>query len=280
MALRPDWRLPLRRPAIKPNVFTRLMQGAILELVPGATVTPGGEFELAVILPNELELQVWLGNLFGNLPDEFEARIGEIEHFVKTLASTPAGDDVPPPSIESIVPQIKDSRFIAEVSRLSEGKHPPLLFESLVADLYVLYACDSERAIMPLREDELPVIGISGGDLRATAIENLRRILPPIRAEQNDFGGMLVCGGTYEASILLLDKVWAQIEEQYSGPVLACVPARDMLLFGNSDDPRALEMIQEVAAEVEQGGSYLISQTVLVRRYGRWEEFRPDAPPT
>lgn len=271
MALRPDWRAQLRAPAIKPNVFTRLMQRAIIESVPGCKVQTHGEFELTVTLPNDLELQVWLGNLFGNLSDDHQERLEQVEHFIGTLANMP-GDEMPPPTLESIIPQIKDERYINEISKLGEDQSP-LLFESLVADLYVVYSRDTERAILPLREEDLPELGISGAELRSTAIENLRRILPPIKAQQNEFGGMMTCGGAYEASILLLDKVWEQVQEHYSGPIVACVPARDMMLFGNSIVPDALDMIRSIADEVEQGGSYLISRTILIRQEGQWHEF-------
>ncbi|MCZ7608202.1 MAG: DUF1444 family protein [Planctomycetota bacterium] len=273
---RADWRLPLRNQEIKPGVFTRLMQSAILELIPGAKVRSTGEFELTVMLPNEQEVQIWLGNLYGNLSEDYEDRLGEVEHFIHGLSVLPMGDDLPPPSIESIVPQIKDGRYVDELTQLESGAEEPqspLLIESLVADLHVVYACDTEHAIIPLREDDLPVIGVSGADLRSIAVENLRRLLPPIESQQNDFGGMLFCGGAYEASILLLDDVWEQIEPQYVGPLLACVPARDMMLFGDASDEKALDMIRQIADEVEQGGSYLISRTILVRRDGRWEEF-------
>jgi uncharacterized protein YtpQ (UPF0354 family) len=273
MALRPDWRRQLRPSALKPKDFTRVMQRAITERISGAKVRSPGELELVVKLPDESELQIWLGNLFGNLTEDHQERLDAVEHFIAALAATPAVDELPPPTVESIIPQIKDDRFIEHISSLGDGSEAPLLIESLVADLHVLYASDSEYAIRPLREDDLPELGISGADLRSIAVENLRRILPPIEAQQNEYGGMMTCGGTYEASILLLDKVWDQVQEHYSGPVVACVPARDMMLFGNSIIPEALDMIRDIADEIEESGSYLISRTILIRQDGQWHEF-------
>lgn len=272
MAFKPNWRTVLQRPDIKPDVFTNVVKSAIRELLPGSSVEYVGELELEARLPNELKVWIWLGNIYSSLPDETEARIDDVERFARSFEQMPVDDDLPPPDIDSIIPQIKDDRYIAEINQLGDDDQALHVTEPFAADLQILYSIDTELSIRPLREDSLPVIGIGRKNLRETALDNLKRILPPIETQQTDVGGMLVCGGTYEASLLLLDDLWAQIEEHYSGALLGCVPARDMMLFGNSDDPRALEMIYDICDQVEANGGYLISRTVLIRKDAVWQE--------
>lgn len=109
--------------------------------------------------------------------------------------------------------------------------------------------------------------------LRERAVANLVGMLDSPEVHADELGGMLVWDGTYEASLLLVDPIRTQLAEHVRGELHACAPARDVMMFADADQPRGVARMRQIAAEVEQSQSYLISRTVLVHRGGweRWE---------
>lgn len=85
--------------------------------------------------------------------------------------------------------------------------------EHLVGPLWIQYAVESKQALATLTPDELSGLGLDLASARVLALENLRRRLPPsvISGSSGVYGVWLPGeGGHFEASLLLLDEVWAR----------------------------------------------------------------------
>ena len=84
---------------------------------------------------------------------------------------------------------------------------------------------------------------------------------------------MLVAGGNYEASLLLLDHVWNGGSLKVQGEIVIGVPARDLLLVTGSENQRGLARIREIAAEVVAESPYALTRELFVYRKGRFVRF-------
>src|SRR5256885_92520 len=93
----------------------------------------------------------------------------------------------------------------------------------------------------------------------------LSLFVPPIERHGEGPWYLLTAGGDYVASILLLDEVWQQLEEEIDGDIVAVVPARDVLLFTSSKSSEGLVRIRDKARDIAQGGHHTVSET-LIRR--------------
>lgn len=161
---------------------------------------------------------------------------------------------------------------------LGEGESPKLVSEPLVADLHIVYAIDTPLTVKMLSPETQKELALTTPELRALAIENLQSLTrqPEIHGEPGM--GIVVCGGSYEASLLLVDSVWQFVEEHIEGEVLACVPTRDVLAIADSKRPNALRFLRGYADKLfDKAASYLISRTILRRHKGVWKplEIRP-----
>lgn len=58
--------------------------------------------------------------------------------------------------------------------------------EHLAGDLWIIYAVDMPDAIVSLSKENAQELGLDVSALRSLAIENLRRILPPIEQHGED----------------------------------------------------------------------------------------------
>jgi len=161
---------------------------------------------------------------------------------------------------------------MADVRKRAEGTNA-IVAERLVADIWIAYAVDEDNQIRFLSEGDRQKLGISVAELRPLAVGNLRRIIKEVSSRDDGPLHMLTAGGTYEASLLLSDKLWSGMSNVVQGDFVASVPSRDVLMFTGSGSPDAIRTMRAMGEEIHRDGSYLISKTLLVRREGRWEKF-------
>jgi hypothetical protein len=118
-------------------------------------------------------------------------------------------------------------------------------------------------------------LGLDPSHLRAVAIENLRRRLPPVRISGHSGVYMLTLpgeGGFFEASLLLLDEVWdAQLAPHLKGAAVVTMPFRDLVFVTGADDEAGLARVRELEAGTQtQDLEHPLSRQFLVRRQGAW----------
>lgn len=109
--------------------------------------------------------------------------------------------------------------------------------------------------------------------MKELAIENLRRILPPIEKHGGDPYYMLTAGGDYVASLILFDDLWTEFADTVEGAIVAAVPSRDVLLFTSDKSPVGITAIRKVIDKITATGGYLISTTMLRRDGSVWKVF-------
>jgi uncharacterized protein YtpQ (UPF0354 family) len=140
------------------------------------------------------------------------------------------------------------------------------------SDMVIMYAIDrpSHFEFVPMREIKARQLSVE--ELHGMAVNNLPSRLSQV--EVHDLGGGMhgiTAGGNLEASLLLVDSLWDQLAERLPGEPLAAVPARDVLFTIGSEQPNAMELISSRARMDPVEKRYAISQSVLVRRGGRWQ---------
>jgi uncharacterized protein YtpQ (UPF0354 family) len=124
-----------------------------------------------------------------------------------------------------------------------------------------------------LTADQAKPLARTPAELRGLAVTNLRRILKGVQSRGDGTVIMLTAGGSYEASLLLLDELWSKQARVVDGDVVASVPNRDVLLFTGSRSAAGIAKICEMMARAGER-QYAISRTLLVRRAGRWQVLR------
>ncbi|AEU35895.1 DUF1444 family protein [Granulicella mallensis] len=213
------------------------------------------------------EMHSYLQNLWIAYSRNPQSRAEVIEQYLKALAST-----MQPASAitrEQIIPLIKDSEYFS----IFKNKPNILVSEHLVADLFVVYAVDWPDRTATLSQSEFEKLGLEMSGLRQLAVENLKGMLTNIECHDGGPWSMVSAGGTYEASILLLDTFWEHVREEVEGDLIAVVPARDVLLFTGASSADGLKEIKERATKIVSTGDHVISATLLRRTNGVWATF-------
>jgi len=197
--------------------------------------------------------------------------VSQVERFFRVLGSVQDGSDALP-ELTSIVPTIKDEEYL-NITRKNGNENVPFVHEHLVADLWIVYCVDSPEAIMTLKTEILSHLHVEQNALKALAIENLKRILPPVERHGNGPVYMLTAGGDYVASLLLFDDLWEEMGASVDGDIIAAVPSRDVVLFTSSGSAEGIVDMRQSVTRVSETGGYLISTTMLRRHDGGWRVF-------
>jgi len=145
--------------------------------------------------------------------------------------------------------------------------------EHLCGDLWIVYAIDRPETVDTLACDSETIAGVSVGELRALAVENLKRILPEVERHGDGPWYLLTAGADYVASLLLFDELWNQLVETVDGDVVATVPTRDVLLYTGSHSVSGLSAIRERSVALANSGPHSISDSLILRESGRWTIF-------
>lgn len=268
------WTNRIQKPRLSERQFTRLYAEAVVIRLPGARVKIVEERELSVSLPGNHSLTAYLDNVWSECQRMPADRAEICDGYLKALVSARKGieETAGPPATNSIVPVIKDDHFMADMRKRVDGTNA-LVAERLVADLWIAYAVDHDNQIHFLTEGNRQKLGISLAELRSLAVGNLRHVIKEVSSRGEGPLYMLSAGGTYEASLLLSDRLWGGMTNVVQGDFVAAVPSRDVLLFTGTGSADAIRSMRAATEAIHKDGSYLISKTLLVRRQGRWEKF-------
>jgi uncharacterized protein YtpQ (UPF0354 family) len=188
----------------------------------------------------------------------------------------------PEPRSDQIVPRIKHINFRTTVEKIT-ASHPDSqpVIEPFVADLLITYAFDLPESFAMFREIDRRRLGLSIEELRAKALENLRKQLPPLQQGGQPPVLMLAVGNNLEACLLLIDELWEQASANVPGKVVVSVPSRDVLMFSSSERPDGIKMMKKLAIEARSREPvHGLSEYLLVWDAGKWIVFDGDPAAT
>lgn len=235
--------------------------------------------ELKVTTADGLESTSFLDNAYDTYRLDPKSKQEVIKKFVAAgLETIAALGKSEPVDRKLIVPVIKDRPWLEEMRHALAArgatKFPEHVYEDLNSDLIILYAEDSPKNIRYVGPKDLEDAHIERNGLRTLACENLKRLLPKIERHGTNGLFMMVAGGDYEASLLLLDSIWVDLKKEVRGDVVVAIPSRDLLLVTGSEDSQGVEKVKTMVEKSFSQGAYRLTKKLFVYREGKLDEFK------
>lgn len=170
----------------------------------------------------------------------------------------------------NLLPVVKSNSYLEEVRGMSGAgaKDFEPLFERLNDELIIMFVFDSPKSMSLASHDDIDSLGIQVEELRDIAINNLRSKLPDITRQGSQSLFMLAAGGSYEASLLLLDEIWNPDNFGLKGEIVVFLPARDVLLVTSSESMQGIQQAKQIVDSNEW--SYFISGDAFIRKNENW----------
>jgi len=261
-----SWRSALARAEISTEDFTRAAAEAAREVAGGAEVVISEPLGLEVREEEGRTYEIYLGNLYRSLPDEWDARADEVERFLRAALTAQSESALERSQLRPVLRSRQFCDFIAT----RWGSKQSLLRQSFAGDIELLFVADRGRGLHFLSREEVATLGIPEADLRRVATETLVAALEPPTRHAVGRVTMVGAGGTFESSLLLDERFWTDAESDAGGPITAAIPARDLLLYARSDDPEAIDQLALLAKKYAEESGYGISALLLERTAHGW----------
>ena len=180
-------------------------------------------------------------------------------------------------SITNIVPIVKDSKWVEEVTQSAQGSQlaptGDLYMQSFAPGLTIMFAEDTPTSIRYVDKSAIAESGVDQSRIREIAIENLLEKISDIELLGSDGLYMIAAGGNYEASLMLVDGIWSNENFDVRGDIVVSIPARDSLLVTGTENGAELERVREISSEIYGESPYKLTTELYVRRGGKWELF-------
>ena len=258
---------------LSPRQFAAAYVEALAKAQPEAKATIAGELEVDIRFADGGTYKTYLDNAYG----KYQQRPDELRSIIDTVVASLGETRSKASTMDRrrIVPVVKDRAWLASVGAAlkSVDGQAQDKFRNVVDDLndelIIVYAEDTPKNINYFSTADLERAGVARSELRALALGNLRRMIQNPEVRRGQHVGMIKIGGTYEASLLLLDEVWASLATAKGERVVA-IPTRDVLLYTDSADAEGISILREAIAELAGDSPYRLSRKLFVRRNGRF----------
>lgn len=138
--------------------------------------------------------------------------------------------------------------------------------------LLVAYFVDEGEHFSYIQNRHLVDAGMSIEELDENAMRNLAQFAYA-KAEVRQYGNIfaVICGGNFEASLLLCDQFWdTWYSELAPDGFVATFPYRDILAFGDAENASAILELNALGHRV-QGGDHPLTTELFRRIEGTWQ---------
>lgn len=251
--------------------FAARFAEALRAALPGVTVAIAGELELKLTTSTGGESTAFLQNAFDTFKQSPAHREAIIAKFVAGVKESFAAMDRRTDGTR-IVPLVKDRAWLAEtrggLQQRGAASTPEMVYDDFDEELVILYAEDLPNNVRYLTPADLEQVQVARTDLRQVACANLQRILPKLQYHQTHGVYLIGAGGTFEASLLLLDSVWTAPELAGPGELLVGIPTRDMLIATRKQSEEDAEKLKFLAGMAYRSGTYRLTPRLFVQRGG------------
>lgn len=264
-----------KEPLLTRSEFQEEFVELIEKRVPEVRVFVQRELELKIVRKDGGDYNIFLGNAYQSYQGDPKGKEDVMLRFLNAFIedTEKQGQELDP---ERIVPVIKSTAFVTSTTEMlrKRGESFTMVHESYNPELVILYAEDRASNMRYLTEENLKKWGMGIEELRALAVQNLRRLIgDSIQLCGQDGVFMMTAGGDYDASLLLAEPIWTSGQVNVSGDIVVAIPVRGALLITGNDDPQKVKTMREIARALSHQAPYRLTDKLFVFRGGHFEVF-------
>ena len=179
-----------------------------------------------------------------------------------------------PPALGAgqLQPRIKHVNFLRALREAGVPADEVPYHTPLCGELLVTYAFDLPDSLVMATTSLLERAGVGLNDLPPLAHANLLRDLPAPQFFAKDGCGLAHTGGGMEATLLLVDRVWEEMQPNFRSDILVTAPRRDRILMCDSADAGAVSALRVQTREFfdEHDDPHRLSTQIMVRSGTGW----------
>ena len=137
--------------------------------------------------------------------------------------------------------------------------------------LSVFYVLDEGEQFALVQNKHIREAGITIAQLNQYGVENLTKIADEVEMTENDGIIYFSGSGNFEASLLLVEKIWTEwLVEYCPHGYIAAIPARDILVVCDRNDEKGITRLCDIVERVWPEGDHLLSKSLFCYERGNW----------
>ena len=260
------------------DALARYVEQRIDAALPSVAAKVAGRLRVDVNAGAHGQVQLNLDNLWVETGGECAGVEQGIERRLATLGRM-LEDDQAPLGTDEVRALVRSRVEVDRYLRLLEARHgasndEPVV-RTLAGDLVVAYSFDLPDSVRWMLDSDVRRLGLADEELATLAADNLWSSLS-IEARTSDDGSfvMLVAGGTYEASLMVVPVIWQRMADKVAGDPVVCVSNRDVLVATGSARQDGMAKLTVLCRHLFQTGSYPVSPLLYRWSAGTWEVAR------
>jgi uncharacterized protein YtpQ (UPF0354 family) len=197
-------------------------------------------------------------------------REAELDRFIATMVTAlqdvPADDGLPLDRVYTVV---------RHESWATLAGSEDLLWEPFVGDMIRVFAIDYPDRVSYVTQTLLAEEDANLEDLRWAAQQNM--IAKGQNAQFQSDGTIIfaVLDGFYESSLIMDERLLADIALQLQSDLVIAVPARDLFVFAPSTDAAGLARLREILTDVSANAPHQLSEHLYLWSGGTLSEYTP-----
>lgn len=131
--------------------------------------------------------------------------------------------------------------------RISIGNE--LIARNFIGRLFITLAYDSDEPLLLLKHRDLAGLPLNAAQLFDLGLRNLEGLAASgkVKLHTRGAGFALEGGGKFDASLLLVGRVWERVRQLVAAKqLLAIAPTRDTLMLARAEDPKGRKELASV----------------------------------
>lgn len=146
----------------------------------------------------------------------------------------------------------------------------------------VLYVNDTGNSLNSVTLSMVNKLEVTPRELYKAGLKNLNthvyeKVKTGIQISQSKDGHYyrMALDGDFDASLLLLDRVWNNLQLRKLTPngTVVAIPNRGSLLFCDAGQSDSIQIMQSKAKQLATGSDWAITERLFIRRHHRWTEY-------
>jgi len=263
-----------------PDDFVQLCRDRLLRQRGDAEVVVDGD-RLLVAIPGQPPMSVSVHNLWRSIEayrDTPQSLTGEVDDWARATVQPDDAAHTPEELARSLRIMVRSPEFARHLRETGL----PFPVADLIPGVAVLLVSDATRTVRYLDADAIASTGLSVDEaFQQAADQQVDDFREQLEVHTGDDGVlMFTCGGTYEASLMVIGPFWDQQEEEH-GPLLVAIPSRDLCLAAPRSAPDAVAALEQTVRDCfEREVPYLLVPHLYERKGGMWSLAGTVAQPT
>lgn len=256
----------IEQPGLSRDRFDRILADAIIKFDPTQELVSIKDHNISLKRSDGTTSSTFTDNAWAVCREIPGGRKRSLRMFLSSSKEIGRADFNKNSGINDVVPLVRSTEMIEQTSALgasaqgAAAESLKLAWHPIAPGIVCVYASDSPNSLAMLSAEKAAQFGLGAADMKKVPLQNLLSHLPTdisVYAQNGVF--MVTCGGDFESSLILDDRLMSALKKRVKGRLVFGVSNKDVLIAADGGDPSAVARARQLIERNIREGSRPVS---------------------